>query len=81
MRKHLSILIALSIIGLTAGVAFAQTRPLTCSDFKRNPNGSWSPLVGITLNGVTMGPGVSFTPGVSFGGVDLASILNQKCPA
>jgi hypothetical protein len=54
--------------------------PLTCGDFQRNPNGSWSPLHPVTVNGVTMGgPGVAFTEGVSFGGVDLAATLNKQC--
>jgi len=75
MRKHLLSLIALC----TVGVGPAAAQQLTCADFVRNPNGSWSPVRPITLNGVTMGPGVQFMPGVSFGGVDLASILNQQC--
>jgi hypothetical protein len=54
--------------------------PLTCFDFQRNPNGSWSPMHPIQINGVGMGPSVAFNPGVAFGGVDLATALNQQCP-
>jgi len=79
MFKKLSFLAALCVIGFIPAVASAQTVNLTCADFKRNPDGSWSPVRPVTLNGVTMGPGVAFTPGVSFGGVDLGSLLNQKC--
>ena len=61
----------------------AQDRPtvlLTCADFQRNLNGSWSPLHQVTINGVTMGgPGVAFTEGVSFGGGDLGAALNRQC--
>lgn len=54
--------------------------PLTCADFQRNADGSWSPLHPVTINGVTMGgPGVQFREGVSFGGVDLAAALNKQC--
>jgi hypothetical protein len=80
MRKHLSFFAALCLIGLVPVAAAAQNGPLTCSDFSRNPDGSWSPVRPIFINGVTMGPGVRFTPGVQFGGVDLASILIKQCP-
>lgn len=79
MGKHLLILTALCLAGLVPITASAQNRPLTCADFVRNPDGSWSPVVPVFLNGVTMGPGVSFRPGVSFGGIDLASVLNRQC--
>jgi hypothetical protein len=41
--------------------------------FKTNDNGSISPIYVVQVGGVTMSPGVSFTPGVSMGGVDIAS--------
>jgi len=40
--------------------------------FHANPDGSFTPKVAIKIGGVMMGPGVSFTPGVSFSGVDIA---------
>jgi hypothetical protein len=81
--------VAASVILLASALpisAFADTitqtasRPLTCADFQRNADGSWSPTYPIGLNGVSFGPGVSFNPGVSLGGVDLAAALNQQCP-
>jgi hypothetical protein len=58
----------------------SSATPLTCADFQHNPDGSWSPLHPVTINGVTMGgPGVKFTVGVAFGGVDLAAALNNQC--
>lgn len=45
--------------------------------FRRNGNGTWSALKSITVGGVTMGPGVSFSRGVSFSGVDVAHLLDQ----
>lgn len=38
--------------------------------FQENPNGSISPRTTIRVGGVTLSPGVSFTRGVTFGGVD-----------
>lgn len=40
--------------------------------FHSKPDGSFTPRVPVKIGGVTMGPGVSFTPGVSFSGVDIA---------
>jgi len=73
------------LVPILMSAALAQTAtqtasaPLTCADFQRNLNGSWSATHRIELNGVSFGPGVAFTPGVSFGGVDLATVLNQQC--
>jgi hypothetical protein len=44
------------------------------SVFQINPDGSITLKVPVFINGETMGSGVSFTTGVSFGGVDLASL-------
>jgi hypothetical protein len=77
MRVAWSVLALCALFGTTLVPAAAHG--LTCSDFVRNPDGSWSPVRVITLNGVTMGPGVAFSPGVAFGGVDLATILNRQC--
>lgn len=38
--------------------------------FEENPNGSISPRTTIKVGGVILSPGVSFTKGVTFGGVD-----------
>jgi hypothetical protein len=53
--------------------------PLTCADFHQNPDGSWSPNHPVSINGVTMGTGVAFTEGVSFGGANIAAALDRQC--
>lgn len=45
--------------------------------FKVYPDGSIEPLRPVMISGVQLGPGVRFTQGVSFGGVDL-SLYTQK---
>lgn len=40
-------------------------------------NGMISPRVPVYINGITMGPGVGFGAGVSFGGFDIASIAGK----
>lgn len=63
-----------------AGPAVAQqATTVSCSAFIHHANGSWSPKVPVKVGAVTMGPGVSFSEGVQFGGVDLAHKLNQQC--
>lgn len=45
--------------------------------FRRNLDGSWSVIRPINIGGVAMGPGVSFTRGVSMGGMEVAAVLDQ----
>ena len=45
--------------------------------FQTNPNGSISPKTIVTINGVTMSPGVALGGGVSMGGVDLTSMRGK----
>lgn len=42
--------------------------------FKENENGSFTPIYTTNVNGTIMTPGVSFSPGVSFGGLDLSTL-------
>lgn len=66
---------------------FSATAPtlaslhLACSDFKRNSDGSWSPLHSLTLRGAIMNPGASFNTGASFNGIDLPGLLDKECPS
>ncbi|KKR43080.1 hypothetical protein A2356_01985 [Candidatus Nomurabacteria bacterium RIFOXYB1_FULL_39_16] len=45
--------------------------------FQKNPNGSISPKIPVQIGGVTMSPGVAFTSGVSFSGVDIAQYQDK----
>jgi hypothetical protein len=79
MRRLVLIFLAFCCMGLSD---LGQT--FDCSNFRHNEDGSWTPLSQITItiqNGsrVSMGPGVSFRPGVQFSGIDIAELLNQKC--
>jgi hypothetical protein len=57
----------------------AGAAPISCGDFRRNPDGSWAPLHPVTIGDVTISPGSAFQPGGKVAGVDLASYLNAKC--
>ena len=54
-------------------------RTLDCSDFRRQPDGSWTPRRPVVVGGMTVTPAMSFSRGVSFGGVDAAATLDAHC--
>lgn len=79
MKRLVLAFLAICGMGLSP---LAQT--IDCSNFRHNEDGSWTPVSQFTItnqNGsqVSMGPGVSFRPGVQFSGIDLATLLNQQC--
>ena len=45
--------------------------------FRKNPDGSISPRSQVYINGLTMGPGMAFAKGVSFGGMDLTAFADK----
>jgi hypothetical protein len=57
-----------------------------CDAFVKNPDGSWTPTrdVNIALPDsrevLTVGTAVSFHPGKTIRGVDLAALLEKQCP-
>lgn len=57
----------------------ASDTPVRCADFRRQTDGAWTPRRPVVVGGVGLAPGVSFTPGVAFGGVDLAAVLDARC--
>lgn len=49
--------------------------------FTKKPDGSITPLRPIRIGGVSLGPGVSFSRGVSFSGIDIFSYENLDIEA
>lgn len=77
-----------AVVLLSAWPAFAQAppaappvpaQPLNCADFKQNPNGSWTLLHPVTVNGATVGAGSTLSVGAQINGVDVAAQLNKTC--
>lgn len=54
-----------------------------CDAFRRNPDGSWTSIKAVTIKGpageIQIGPGMTFTKGVQFMGVNLAEWLDEHC--
>ena len=82
-----SALLSLSALELVTGSAHAQQptgqTELDCSRFTHNTDGSWSvkqPLELFSESGrVRISPGPPFKPGMSFGGLDIARMLDEQC--
>jgi hypothetical protein len=82
-----SVWVGLCAAALVAGAAQAQQPTgqleVDCSRFTHNPDGSWSvnqPLELFSDNGrVRIAPGPPFKPGMSFGGLDIAKMLDRQC--
>ena len=49
--------------------------------FHRLPNGALTPTRPISVGGVTFGPGVSFSSGVTFGGIDFTQYQGKDIAA
>ena len=77
--------LALVVAGAAAEVASMAMPPrtLNCIDFHRNPDGSWSTVRTVTITTrsgqVTLKPGISLRPGISFSDVDVAAQLDTQC--
>jgi hypothetical protein len=67
-----------------SGDALAQLS-VPCDSFVKNDDGSWSALRSVPIHGVgesfTVREGSVLRPGAAIRGVDLASILDERCPA
>ena len=87
MRRRLvmSVLaIALEAGGLS-GITQAQGISLPCEDFIKNPDGSWTPMRDVRVDGVgrklVLRAGGELRPGAAILSVDYAALLDQQCPA
>ncbi len=76
--------LALGVLGPLAG-AMAQQLGLPCDSFVKNDDGSWSALRSVPIHGVgesfTVREGSVLRPGAAIRGVDLAGMLDERCPA
>jgi hypothetical protein len=85
-RPTLSLAICAALL-LASSHTIAQAPPpttlaslnLTCSDFKQNGDGSWSPTHPITIVGAKLGPGSHLVEGTVIGGAPIATLLNKEC--
>ena len=80
--QNLSLALLLVLFGASA--ASAQSTGLNCQDFRKNNDGSWSPIRPVSIQlpsggNVVVGPGVTLRPGGQFMGFDLATVLNAQC--
>jgi hypothetical protein len=57
----------------------AQRTALTCRDFHKNPDGTWSPNAAMEIAGVRLFPMVGYRKGQVFGGLPLVDALEESC--
>jgi len=54
-----------------------------CSQFRKNPDGSWTSIDAVFIEGpngkINVGPGMTFRQGALFLGLDLAAWLDSNC--
>ena len=79
-----AVAIALGTGGLDR-VTQAQGISLPCGDFIKNPDGSWTPVRDVRVDGVgrklVLRAGGELRPGAAILSVDYAALLDQQCPA
>jgi len=77
-----TVMISAMALLLCCAPALAQ-QPISCSDFRRNDDGTWTPLKTVTIGApqhqVQFGPDMSLRPGAVVNGVDLGGLLDVMC--
>jgi hypothetical protein len=87
MRRHLAgVLVAVASFCACAGTgAHAQSNDIPCDAFVKNPDDTWSALRNVAIRGtgdsLTIRQGSVLRPGAAIKGIDLATMLDQQCPA
>jgi len=84
---YLSCAVIASFFAMPALQSFAQAPSppgevpvaLTCHDFQRNPDGSWSPVRPVVLSGVALSPSTHYKKGDVLAGVPLPEVLEKQC--
>jgi hypothetical protein len=62
---------------LIAGPGVAMNEHEILQSFRHNSDGAWTPLRTVAVAGVTMEPGVVFSRGMLFSGIDVAAFLDD----
>jgi hypothetical protein len=61
----------------------AQKITIKCEAFDKNSDGSWSSVqitdIYAPIGAIRIGPGIKFSKGRTFLGVDLVKLLDQQC--
>jgi hypothetical protein len=88
-RALCAALVIMAGLGTVAGAAAQGASPqstselsrlrLSCDDFTRNRDNTWSPIRSIVVGVMAVSPTSSFRAGDSVGGADLGAILDQEC--
>lgn len=86
MRRCLAMaVVAIALAsGLSTG-AQAEELALPCDAFMKNPDGSWTPMHDVPVNGmgrkIVLRQGGELRPGATILSVDFAALLESQCPS
>jgi hypothetical protein len=87
MRRHLAgVLVGAALCFACPNPgAHAQSNDIPCDAFVKNPDDTWSALRNVAIQGtgdsLTIRQGSVLRPGAAIKGLDLATMLDQQCPA
>jgi hypothetical protein len=78
-----SVIAILSVAAASHSFAQSPTRAvplaLTCREFHKNPDGTWSPNLPMEIGGVRLSPTVGYKKGQVIGGLPLVDVLEESC--
>ena len=85
LARRLAIAVAAIALGVCPGAATqAQGIALPCDEFIKNPDGSWTAMRDVRVDGlgrkIVLRPGSELRPGATILSVDFAALLEQQCP-
>ncbi|MGA7326854.1 MAG: hypothetical protein WBX25_20775 [Rhodomicrobium sp.] len=87
LGRYFSSAVITSLFAIPALQSFAQAPSppgevpvaLTCRDFQKNPDGSWSPVHPVVLSGMALSPSAHYKKGDVLAGVPLPEVLEKQC--
>jgi hypothetical protein len=82
MCRFKAVLLGILAVGGISSSALAQFdafRVVTCADFQKYPDGSWTPTHAVHVGKWLITPGFFLRPGDIVGGFDLAAVLERSC--
>ena len=86
MRHRLAIFVAaFALVSFFPGGGGRAQDVIPCDAFAKNPDGSWTATRNVAFPGpgrnFNIQQGATFTPNMSFMGLNMASVLDRGCPA
>jgi hypothetical protein len=79
VRTILFVLLAAGGFSSPAAAQFEEFQVLTCYDFQRTGDGSWTPTHIVRVGKWLITPGIILRPGNILSGIDIGAALERSC--